>query len=162
MPRPSPQSFTVAICAYNATARIWRALDALRDLRYAGPWDVLVVDNASTDATGEFAAGWSDRLPGLRVVREGTPGVAHARMRALREARGDCLCFVDDDNLLAPDYLRVADELLRALPEVGVLAGRSRLYELSPRPPWFDEVSSCYAVGEQGRADGFLPPGAFP
>src|SRR5262249_33546461 len=100
-------SFTVAICAYNARARIHRALDALAAVEYTGPWEVLVVDNASTDGTAEHVMRWASRLPALRVLSEPEPGVAYARRRALESSERDFVCFVDDDNLVAPDYLAV-------------------------------------------------------
>lgn len=151
------EPFTIVICAHNAVGRVGRALDALTRLRYDGPWDVLFVDNASTDGTPAFVRQWETRLPALRIVEEARPGVAYARMRAMRDAGGRHICFVDDDNLLAPDYLEIAAAILRDQPEVGIVAGRSRLLELAPPPPWFASVSTCYAVGEQWHAQGPMP-----
>jgi glycosyltransferase involved in cell wall biosynthesis len=150
-------SFTVVICAFNAVQRIGRALDALTNVTYDGDWDVLVVDNASTDGTSQFALRWQDRLAGLRVISESSPGVAHARMRALREVGARNICFVDDDNLLAPDYLNVAAEVLNEHPDVGVVVGRSILFEIAPPPEWFVEVTTCYAVGDQWGTEGLIP-----
>jgi glycosyltransferase involved in cell wall biosynthesis len=158
---PSAVSFTVAVCAFNATARIHRALDALAEVEYAGPWEVLIVDNASTDGTAELALRWRARLPGLRVVREAVPGLAYARRKALASSERDFVCFVDDDNLIAPDYLAIADAILRSEPGIGVLASRSELFEIEAAPAWFGEASSCYAVGRIAERDGFLAPNAI-
>jgi glycosyltransferase involved in cell wall biosynthesis len=137
-------------------------LDALTNITYQGSWEVIVIDNASTDGTAELASRWKDKLPGLRIIVESRPGVAHARLRALREARFDALCFVDDDNLLSFDYLDIANDILVTRTDVGVIAGRSELFQLALPPAWFESVSSCYAVGNQGAADGYLPPATAP
>jgi glycosyltransferase involved in cell wall biosynthesis len=153
--------FTVAICAYNAVGRIGRALDALVRIRYAGPWEILVVDNASTDGTAEYVASWRAFFPSMRVVRESVPGVAHARVRAIAESRHEWMVWVDDDNLLPPDYLTMGDSIVRARKDIGIVAGDSRLLELALPPAWFDQVSSCYAVGRQFSREGQHGGGAF-
>src|SRR5262249_1077063 len=79
---------------------------------------------------------------------------------AMQESRADYVCFVDDDNLVAPDYLDAAEAVLRAQANVGVLVARSDLYHLAPAPAWFEEVSHSYAVGRLAGRDGFLSPGA--
>lgn len=148
--------FTIAICAYNAVARLRPTLDALMQLRYDGPWEVIVVDNASTDDTATFASRWRGQLPGLRVVTEPQQGLAFARQRALREARFEYLCFTDDDNVLARDYLQQAAWVLAKHPEIGALGGRSELIGVEA-PRWFAAVSHKYAVGRQYDHDGFIP-----
>lgn len=119
----------------------------------------MVVDNASTDGTGSFAMKWSARLPGFRVVREPKPGLANARARAFEVAQMEHVCFVDDDNLLAPDYLEVAAGIIDRFPEVGIVGGRSELFPIAGVPGWFDDVASSYAVGAPHDAEGEVPPG---
>jgi glycosyltransferase involved in cell wall biosynthesis len=136
-------SFTVAVCAYNAVGRLHRALDALSLVRYVGDWEVLVVDNASTDGTADFAQRWRALLPGMRVVCEPAAGVAHARVRAIHEASCDWIVWVDDDNVLPPDYLETANAIVAGRNDIGVVAGDSNLLELAKPPAWFDEVAGC-------------------
>jgi glycosyltransferase involved in cell wall biosynthesis len=154
-------SFTVAICAYNAVGRIHRALDALSQVHYAGNWEVLVVDNASTDGTAAFAGKWRALLPAMRVIGEPAAGVAHARVRAIHESRCDWIVWVDDDNILPPDYLETANSIVAGRNDVGVVAGDSNLMELAEPPPWFEEVAGCYAVGRQFPDEGEQGGGAF-
>lgn len=155
-PGSTQPGFTIAICAYNAVSRLGPTLDALTLLRYEGPWEVVVVDNASTDETAAFAQRWRDRLPGLRVVAEPQQGLAYARQCALREARHEYLCFTDDDNILARDYLQQAAWVLAKHPDIGALGGRSELIGVQA-PRWFDAVARKYAVGRQYDQDGFIP-----
>jgi glycosyltransferase involved in cell wall biosynthesis len=147
-------SFTIAICAYNAVGRISRALDVLTRVRYAGQWEILVVDNASDDGTAAFVEAWRTLLPALRVIGEPAAGVAHARVRAIREARCDWIVWVDDDNLLPPDYLETADAIVAGRNDIGIVAGDARLFELAAPPAWFQQVAGCYAVGQQFSHEG--------
>jgi O-antigen biosynthesis protein len=69
--------------------------------------EVVVVDEASTDDTGEVLRRAAD--PRLRIIRHASPsGVAAARNEAIREARGTWIAFLDDDDLWAPGWLRAA------------------------------------------------------
>lgn len=84
-------------------------------------WELIVVDNASDTPLAEVAdLSWH---PLGRHVREDELGLAPARARGIRESRGGVLVFVDDDNLIAPDYLGVACAIAGEWPRVGVWGG---------------------------------------
>jgi glycosyltransferase involved in cell wall biosynthesis len=71
-----------------------------------GPFEIIVIDNASTDRTAEVAA----RVPGVRVVPEPAKGLTHARQRGLVEARGEIVAYVDADTRMPSGWLaRVLD-----------------------------------------------------
>src|SRR5690349_6454715 len=93
---------SVVICSYNGAQRIPATLRHLAEQDAPGelPWEVVVVDNASTDGTAERAqVVWSDQstVP-LRLVSEPRPGLMHARERGLHESTYNVVTFVDDDN----------------------------------------------------------------
>jgi hypothetical protein len=80
--------------------------------------------------------------------------LSQARERGIRESRFDLLVFVDDDNWLHPDYLRIAREISDLHPEIGALGGEiAACFEVTP-PPWFGEMQTYYAIGPQGSRDG--------
>jgi hypothetical protein len=94
-------------------------------------WELIIVDNASAKpVAGEFDLSWHPRA---RVVVETTLGLTPARQRAIREAAADLLVFVDDDNVLAPDYLCEAARLATAMPFLGAFGCSIRgIYEKPP------------------------------
>jgi glycosyltransferase involved in cell wall biosynthesis len=149
----------VAICTHNGAGRlqaVFRALSA--QTLDAGRWSVLVVDNASTDGTGESARrSWPRADVALRVLQEPRPGVRMARQRALAEASRELICFCDDDNLLAPDYLEQAVKAMEGIPLAGILGGRGEPEGELPLPEWFGAAAPGYAVGPQGEAEGRIP-----
>jgi hypothetical protein len=115
---------TVAICTHNGARRIAQVLESLAAQNLpAGDWETLVIDNASTDDTSVVAANSLARLQpdNGRVVCEATPGLTFARRRAANEARGDIICFLDDDNIPAPDFVASA---------VGAFARRRRAFAI--------------------------------
>lgn len=100
---PGPRSplppMTIAICTKDRPEGVKRLLTSLRGQHSALPpgsagLDILLVDNAPSD---ELTRQLADSTPGIRYVREARPGLNFARNRALREARGELLAFLDDD-----------------------------------------------------------------
>jgi len=91
---------TVGLCTHNHLDRLKVTLAALQVLD--GPpdgWELLVVDNASTDGTAEYLASavWQPQGAVARVVREAKLGLSNARNCAIAQATGEYLLFIDDD-----------------------------------------------------------------
>ncbi|WP_165585313.1 glycosyltransferase family 2 protein [Roseococcus sp. SYP-B2431] len=118
---------SILICTRNRAASLARTLHGLAGMPVpAGlSWEVVVVDNGSTDDTQAVIAQFSARLP-LRGVVEPRTGLAIARNRSLSASRGRWLLVTDDDCVVAPDWLAVAVGLLRAEP-MQLICGRVEL-----------------------------------
>jgi glycosyltransferase involved in cell wall biosynthesis len=119
---------SVIMAAYNAAEFIGPALDSL----FAQDWDpfeVIVVDDGSTDATAEIA----ESYPGLRCIRQQNAGAAVARNTAIAAAGGEFVANFDSDDILPPTRLTVQASYLVAHSEVGCVFGRQEW--LNP-PPW--------------------------
>lgn len=127
---------SVVICAHNPrTDYLGRVLDALKGQTLAKEdWELLLIDNASAEPlVDEWDLSWH---PFGRHIREEELGLTHARLRGIREARGRLLVFVDDDNVLAQNYLETASALSLDFPHLGVF-GAARImpfYEMDPAP----------------------------
>ena len=119
--RRSPRLVSVCIPSLNTRATLGEQLDALAAQDYAGAWEVLLLDNGSTDGSGALALDWADRLPGLRVVRVAERGISHVRNAARPAARGDLLAFCDADDVVVPGWLSA---LAAAAETCDVVGGR--------------------------------------
>ncbi|HEX6567759.1 MAG TPA: GNAT family N-acetyltransferase, partial [Acidimicrobiales bacterium] len=102
--RDAPR-ISVVIPARNAAEWLDQQLAALARQQVPVPWEVVVADNGSTDATRALAEGWRDRMPVRVVDASRTGGINHARNRGAAEARGDLLLFCDADDVVSPGWV---------------------------------------------------------
>ena len=105
------------------------------------PWELLVVDNASTDETSALLSetGWRPSGIPVRIVQEERLGLSNARNRAISEARGKYLLFVDDDETPDPKWLKAYErDMLAYAPDA--LGGCIRVeFENGKRPAWLKD-----------------------
>ncbi len=149
---------SVVICCYNSADRLPATLEHLmrQEVDSGLPWEVIVVDNASTDDTGKLAkALWPEPTPvPLHVVREPEPGLSYARKRGLDQARYELVSFIDDDNWVAPDWVEKVHETMKFHPEVGACGGRTEaVFEAAP-PFWFERFKNNFVIGQQAEHAG--------
>jgi hypothetical protein len=105
--RSRPRSISVVIPAYNAATTLAEQLLALASQQYDGDWEVVVVDNGSTDGTAEVARRHRHRFQACTIV-DGGPQRGHSAPRntGARAARGELLVFCDADDVVAPGWLQ--------------------------------------------------------
>ena len=126
-------------------------------------WETILVDNASSP---ELAAAdlRQSAPPNVRVVSESRLGLSSARRRGFQESRGGIAVLVDDDNVLAPEYLATVLALFAQQPRVGAMGGRS-VPDFESKPEnWLREFDSLLALRDLGDSalvsSGLRPPGA--
>jgi len=148
---------TVALCTHNHADRLVRTLADLHGLGMPdAPWELLVIDNACTDGTpallGSHAwpPGWN-----VRIVREEKLGLSNARNRAISEAQGEYVVFIDDDETPDPDWLCAFEALIRNhAPDA--FGGRIEVLFEGERPRWLaDELLGF--LGQLNRAESIVP-----
>ncbi|MEK7583020.1 MAG: dolichyl-phosphate beta-glucosyltransferase [Patescibacteria group bacterium] len=98
---------SVIIPAYNEAKRIGKTLEAigtyLRTQTYE--WEVIVVNNNSSDETAAFVAGFVNREPRIKLLNENGPGKGHAVMKGMLSATGDYRVFTDADNSTSIEHV---------------------------------------------------------
>jgi len=148
--------FTAAIRAYNAADRLPTILTRLQEQTDADAiaWEVLIVDNNSRDGTAavvdQFRPTWPDRIP-LRYVNEAQQGASYARRRAIDEAQGTWIGFLDDDNWPAPNWVRSILDFAENHPRASVLVGQIHgQFEVEP-PKNFQQIAHFLPVIERSR-----------
>ena len=160
---PVISGVTLLICTYNGASRLPETLRhlAAQTVPAGLPWEVLLVSNASTDDTLEAAPRlWAELgAPApLRTLDEPRSGKENALIQGFDSARYDWVGIVDDDNLLAPDYVVQVARVMAAHPNIGILGTRAEgAFEVAP-PEWFTQFEAVFAVGAQnGGQTGPLP-----
>lgn len=148
---------TVLLVSHNGSDTIGRTLSAFAAVAPpADGWQLLVVDNASTDGTARIATSFADRLP-LHLLQEPRRGKGFALNTGLTRVHGDLIVLVDDDILPRPDFLvewsRVADTY-RDCDFFG--GGVEPLFEYPP-PSWARQqwwAGMLYAATNAGVPEG--------
>jgi glycosyltransferase involved in cell wall biosynthesis len=115
---------TVIVPAYNAAGTIEQAVASVRaqtDPRF----ELIAVDDGSTDATPGLLRRMADEDQRIRVIRQDNAGPSAARETALGGASGTYLTFLDSDDLLMPSYLQAMAETLDRDAEIGLAHARA-------------------------------------
>lgn len=131
---------SVVICSRNRARQLAEVLESASRMHVPDglAWELVVIDNGSSDNTSDVALSFSDRIP-VRVVREDVPGLSNARNRGVAEARGEYICWTDDDVVIGRDWMSSYVAAFRKHPEAVVFGGRVIPFlEGGNTPLWFE------------------------
>jgi len=128
------------------------------------PAEIIVVDDGSTDRTGEVARSFGDKV---RCISQENRGVGAARNTGLQHARGSLIALLDSDDLWAERKLELQAAYLRAHPETDMVFCHMKPFlspEINARARKFDarEIPACNAGSLLARREAFAKAGAFP
>ena len=127
----------------------------------AGGWKLVIVDNASSDRTGDIIWRWRDALP-IECVGEARLGKPYALNAGLECAEGDLVVFADDDVLPEPDWLAQWRRIADAHPGLAIFGGAITPEFAVPPPGWLERTSwriVLYTETKPGRPDGPMASG---
>ncbi|MDB5946007.1 MAG: putative b-glycosyltransferase, Glycosyltransferase Family 2, partial [Ramlibacter sp.] len=144
---------------YNGAATIAVQLEALTRQEWPGGWEVIVVNNGSTDGSMDIVRQYRDRLPSLRIVEAhmpGTPrlGVPHSYNTGINAATGGAFVFCEADDEVAPGWLRAMGEALGKHEFVA-----ARLDHRKLNPEW---LHPSKGEGDGYQSAGFAPTDRYP
>ena len=142
----------VVIPVWNGEAVLGRCLDALaRQTLPRGAFQIIVVDNGSTDATRDIAR----RYPGVDLLEEPAPGSYAARNRGIGDVRAPITAFTDADCEPAADWLENILGAAATNPGYGVLAGRIDLFdEIAQEGEVFGDYERMFSFPQAHAARG--------
>jgi glycosyltransferase involved in cell wall biosynthesis len=146
---------SVIICCYNSVSRLHDTLTHLLKQKYSGfGFEIIIVDNASTDETSAFAEKLLSNQTGISytVVNEPESGLSFARKRGYITAQYGFLLYCDDDNRMDENYLQLTYDTMMANAKIGILGGFGEAAFESPPPPWFKQYEIDFAIGDQSAA----------
>lgn len=130
----SNKTVSVIVCTRNRADHIGRALENLAKTQIDNSieWEVVVVNNASSDATQDVILSFSERLK-INMIYEPVPGVSRGRNTGLSHARGEYILLTDDYCIVASDWVQTGYQLLKKN-SLQVVGGRIELYDSDALP----------------------------
>ena len=137
---------SVILCTHNPKRDyLNRSLESIsKQTLPKAKWEVILVDNASDPPLEQSQLPQAN--PNFRLIKENTLGLTRARLKGIKEARGESLVFLDDDNILASDYLAEASQIAERCSWIGVWGGNINAeFEITP-PEWINPFLCYLAV----------------
>ncbi len=121
---------SLIICTRNRAHQLADCLETILHLECEDAWELVLVDNGSTDNTSIIVEKFRDSFPGqLTVEIETLPGLSRARNRGWRVAQGDIIAFTDDDCYPDPKYIQASIDCFEEDVRVGFIGGRILLHD---------------------------------
>lgn len=149
---------SVVICTYNRAALLAQVLQSVCEQTLApSEYEVIVIDNNSTDDTAAVCDSFAVRYPHVRSCFEAKQGASNARNRGWHEAKGAYVAYIDDDCKVPPAWLAVAQAIIDA-EAPAIFGGPALAFYTSPKPYWFRDAYDSYV---QLSEAGPLPPDQY-
>ncbi|MCH8554128.1 MAG: glycosyltransferase [Schleiferiaceae bacterium] len=139
---PTTPTISCIICSYNRDNYIVDAIESVvnqtldRDL-----YEILIIDNNSKDRTAELAKGLVQKHRDTHQIHyflETDQGLSYARNRGLAEAKGEWLCYIDDDAIAQPDFLESIYNFILKHPKAGGMGGKILPKYVHGKPSWMN------------------------
>lgn len=136
---------SVVVCTWNRARVLPGALESLaRQTAASDRYEIVIVDNASTDGTDVICRSFVEAHPGLHTtyVTERQPGLSHARNRGMAEAKGHVVTYIDDDAVATPELVDSVSAFFRTHADAVAVGGRVLATFEEDRPRWFNRFSA--------------------
>jgi len=135
-------ALSVGICTYNRADMLRDVLETFAQQTLdPSLFEILVIDNHSTDHTKDAVSAFAQAHPQLtvRYIYEAKQGVSHARNTAYLSAHSPYVVYIDDDELADAQLLEAYYNAVTQAPQYGVFAGKILIQQPKNRPAWFSE-----------------------
>jgi glycosyltransferase involved in cell wall biosynthesis len=137
----APSDVSVVVSTYNRADRLPQALDSLLAQEGGVPYEIIVVDNNSSDRTRQVVAAIAEGAGGrIRYAFEPRQGLSHGRNTGISLARAPIVAFTDDDVRVEPDWIVQLKRAFDEHPEVEYIGGLVLPCWLEPPPAWLTKA----------------------
>jgi glycosyltransferase involved in cell wall biosynthesis len=142
---------SVVICTYNRAHLLLDAIESVcRQALERSLYEIIIVDNNSTDDTKAVVQDFCDRHSNIRYLQEPRQGLSHARNCGWKNARGSYVLYLDDDGKASEKWLIVAKDIVLNIAPA-VFGGPYYAYYNSRKPKWFKDSYESYSCGDRPR-----------
>lgn len=150
------KGLTILITTFNASSMIEETLKRLIEMEKVPglDWEVLIVDNNSTDDTVEKARKFWDNQVELRIINEPQQGTGFAKFKGMSEAKFEFIGIIDQDNWVHSDWMVKAVQYLEQDASAAIICARGYPVFETKKPDWFDRYQANFAVGPQSEKTG--------
>lgn len=148
--------FSIVICTYNRATYLIQTLESIGRQDFSpADFEVLVVDNNSTDTTEERVKLFIEQFPCLQLnyLKEPRQGVSYARNLGVNKAKGDYIVFIDDDETVAPDFLKSLSAFFRNYPQAKLVAEPVIPVFETEMPRWFSPYTARLITGAYDQGE---------
>lgn len=111
---------SIILSTYNRAHFLKEAIESVCCQTFSD-WELIVMDDGSTDGTGDIVKAWAKKDSRVRHIRRNNMGISAVRARSIAFAQGEYITFLDDDDEFAPNKLELQVPFLDAHPEVGMV-----------------------------------------
>jgi glucosyl-dolichyl phosphate glucuronosyltransferase len=134
------------ICTFNRAKYLRKAIPSLVSQTIdAARYEILVIDNCSSDDTKQIVTQEFANVPNLRYLYEPVQGLSQARNTGWQNAKGDYVAYLDDDAIASPHWLeKIVEVFETTTPQPGMVGGKIEPIWESPMPEWLSKNTAVY------------------
>ncbi len=158
---------SVVVCSYNREKYIADAINSLVDQTLSPDlYEVLIIDNNSKDKTAQIALELIEKYKDTHRIfyfKETNQGLCFARNHGIQEAKGQFICYMDDDGIADPNFLEVQYNFLKENTDVIGLGGKIIPRYVHGKPEWIDGIlEGLVSKVDYGNANFQYSGGKYP
>jgi len=146
------KQLTVVVATFSRSTLLHKCLDSLlSQTAKNSTYEVLVIDNNSTDDTGKVVNKFAEKYKNFKYFKERKQGLSHAKNRGWKEAGGEYVAYIDDDAISSKDWVEEIIDFTKKYPKIMVFGGPYFGYTNGKKPKWLPPEYGDFSLGDRER-----------